>query len=103
MHLNGAKSLQPSYASFIHTLKLRWTRIPSISVVVSTSKTLNSCLILRYSVQVSAAAHATRKVVVVIVVIARTEELLRPPLEGLLESCHEAVLLLGILSMLTFG
>lgn len=65
----------------------------------------SSCLSLAlgFAIQVSATAHTTCKVVVVIVVIARTEELLRPPLEGLLKSCYEAVLLLSILSMLASG
>jgi hypothetical protein len=72
-------------------------------VVVPTSKASNSSLILGLAIQVSAAAHTTCKVVVVIVVIARTKEVLRPSLEGLLEGCHEPVLLLSILSMLASG
>lgn len=53
-----------------------------------------SCLgvvLLGLAVKMSAATHATCEVVVIIVVVASTEKLFGPALEGFLERCHEAV------------
>jgi hypothetical protein len=61
-----------------------------------------SVVLLRLAVQVSAATHATREVVVIIVVVASTEEFLGPALEGLLERRHEAVRLVnGLVRLLS--
>lgn len=59
-----------------------------------------SVVVLRLAVKVSATTHATGEVVIIVIVVASTEELLGPALEGFFERCHEAVgLVSGLLGL----